>query len=216
MSGWWRWFGRGGDGKRGSGQHGAQPSAGRVAWWEVDWALSGSWSACRGAQGGVSDGPVVLPGVTRGHRDGHPADGDAHQGADFKQLDGCTAAMPRGRRRSATARRRAGRGGWTRRSWPSARRASRPAPSRRRTASRAGVGPICAAGRRPAAVSATKSAAWASSGARSASPGSRPARRIPGPTPSGKPSAKKRPELIAAAVGAKGRGKRLEIWFQDG
>ena len=128
--------------------------------------------------------------------------------------DGCTAAMPRGRRGAATARRRAGRGGWTRRSWPSARRASRPAPSRRRTAPRAGVRPTCAAGRRPAARSATKSAAWARSGARSASPGSRHARRTPGPTPSGKPSAKKRPELIAAAVGAKGRGKRLELWFQ--
>ena len=127
---------------------------------------------------------------------------------------GCTASMPKGRRGSATARRRAGRDGWTRRSWPSSRRASKPAPIRRRTVSSAGVWPTCAAGRRLASRSATKSAAWARSCARSASPVSRRARRTPGPTPSGKPSSKKLPELIAAAVGEKGAGKRLALRFQ--
>ena len=33
--------------------------------------------------------------------------------------------------------------------------------------------------------------------------------------PKRKPSSKKLPDLIAAAVGEKARGKRLEIWFQD-
>ena len=55
------------------------PPAGSVALADVDYALSGSWSAGGSQESLMRDRPVALPGVAGGHLDGDPAHREPHR-----------------------------------------------------------------------------------------------------------------------------------------